>query len=497
MQNMDIPIRTLSQVLDVPAPQLAAIAWHDETGEWSYQDYFAGVQSLAEHLRTLGLARGDRLALDLPRGRLLHQLILACVLNTISFMALPRSGDVKRKRARAEQARCAVLISEQPFSAEDSELDGQAFSHQLCAPGAYRVSPTQVDPEVYCVNTSGSTGEAKIVPIRQSALRAFLRGFLQSIAIGPDKRWLWMHDLTFDLSIGEIFGCLAHGGCLSPLSEPDKRDLECSWAQLVTHQIQVVVLTPSEYRFLSIKPSSEIPWETLALSEIIFCGEKLSGGLLAPHWLALQRRGVRVFNTYGPSEATVFCTSHLLSDTDIQETSVPLGTALPGMCLQLTSLDEDSDGEVEQGELLLEGPQVFQGYDGQAPLQDAYRTGDVCQRDAAGQLRFMGRLDGFLKVHGHRVQPYEVESFLASQAGVEEAVVWVEQTKHQAEYLLAYLRISEGAELTSRILRQRCADLPTYLRPSRYVLLPPQDWPVNERGKTDRRALKEHSHAHN
>lgn len=135
------------------------------------------------------------------------------------------------------------------------------------------------------------------------------------------------------------------------------------------------------------------------------------------------------------------------------------------------------------------GPQVFNGYDEAKPLTERYYTKDICLLDAQNRFVYVGRTGGYHKVNGFRVEPLEIEQFLESIPDVDEAIVWVESADDQS-FILAYIRVRRDKIVTSRTLRVACSKLPPYLRPARYVLLKDEEWPINDRGKSDRLSLR-------
>ncbi|MDE1479719.1 AMP-binding protein [Xenorhabdus bovienii] len=452
---------------------------------YSYHQLLFAADTLAKQFNGMGIIEGDRLALDAPRSSELFIATVACLLSGISFIFVPRAINKEQKMKFAVQTKCAALFS---LSDEFIELGAQSFDmgNVLMLPDTpLSRAPHQLSgKEIYCVRTSGTTGEPKIVPIHVRQLQAFLDSILSEFAIPQGRRWLWMHDLSFDLAVWETIGCLVNLGCLMILEEEEKHDPSLIWQVLEREKINQIMITPSEFRYIfSENNLSDLP--RLSLNELILGGEKLSVEMLKPFFSTFQSQKVKLVNVYGPSEATVFCSSHTVTENDLQAGSIPIGKPFPNMCFSLES--QESDGS---GDLFLEGEQVFEGYDGRSLERNGYLTGDICRCDNQGEYHFIGRKTGYHKINGFRVDLLEVEEFLQSIPGVGEAVAWIDETSENLSLLCACVNVMVGVTLSTRDLRMACTQLATWLRPAHYLIVPQNEWPMNIRGKTNRAELK-------
>ncbi|CDL80739.1 AMP-binding protein [Xenorhabdus szentirmaii] len=452
---------------------------------YSYHQLISAADTLAKQFNNMGINEGDRIALDAPRSCELFIATMACLLSSISFIFVPRSIKKEQKMKFAVQTGCAAIFS---LSDEFVELKAQSLDmgNVLILPDApLSRAPHQLSgKEIYCVRTSGTTGEPKIVPIHARQLQAFLSNVRSVFAIPQGRRWLWMHDLSFDLSIWETLGCLVHRGSLVVLEEEDKRDPGLIWQVLEREKINQIMMTPSEFRYIFSKNYLSY-FPRLSLNEMLLGGEKLSVEMLKPFFSAFQSQKMKLVNVYGPSETTVFCSSHIVTENDLQAGSIPIGKPFPNMYFSLENRESDGSGD-----LLLEGNQVFEGYEGRLLERKGYLTGDICRCDDQGEYHFIGRKMGFYKINGFRVDPMEIEEFLKSIPGVGEAVVWVDETSENLSLLYACVNVMAGVTLSTRDLRMECTQLATWLRPARYLIVPQNEWPMNTTGKTDRAELK-------
>jgi amino acid adenylation domain-containing protein len=350
----------------------------------------------------------------------------------------------------------------------------------------------------YLLFTSGSTGRPKGVGVAQRNVIAFLDAIRERYDFGPEDRFSQTFDLTFDLSVFDMFVAWGSGGCLccpstAQLISPARfiRDSE------LTVWFSVPSLGAMMRKLRMLKPDS---YPTLRWS--LFCGEPLPGEL-ARAWAAAAPAST-VENLYGPTEATIACTIQRvrpeLDGEDEVNGIVSIGTPLgaTGTIVVDESLRQVEPGE--DGELLLSGPQVTPGYWQDAEKTTAafveppgtdgihYRTGDRVRRPTRPQepLVYLGRLDHQIKVMGHRVEIGEIEAALRDASGIDAAIaVGWPLTESGAGGIAAFLA---DPEADVRALREELAErLPEYMVPRRIELI--AELPLNANGKFDRKAM--------
>ncbi|UJR22123.1 hypothetical protein I4U23_025187, partial [Adineta vaga] len=200
-------------------------------------------------------------------------------------------------------------------------------------------------------------------------------------------------------------------------------------------------------------------------------------------------KSVLIWNVYGPAEATIDCTSHLVNMA-VDKNCVPIGRALSNYgylildnLLQPVVVNQD-------GELYVGGVGVFAGYLGRDDLTSKalasinnltyYRTGDLVRIDDNGLLHYIGRKDFQIKLHGQRIEIGEIEQCLLGTS-ISACVVM----KWGEDHLVAYI---ESSDITVEELRERCqSHLPLHMIPSKFFIL--EKLPLNANGKIDRKEL--------
>jgi non-ribosomal peptide synthetase component F len=267
---------------------------------------------------------------------------------------------------------------------------------------------------------------------------------------------------------------------------------------LQREHITVALMVPSVLTFLE-RYFDEIRLPDLRVSQ--FCGEALPTRL-ARGWQACAPHA-RLFNVYGPTEATIYCTSFALPVDDRADWShngvVSIGTPLSGTSLRIVDeqLAEVADGET--GELVILGPQVTDQYWNNpertsaafARLPDGatgYRTGDLAFW-RAGLIHYAGRLDFQLKIDGYRVEAGEIEHHARGIAGVRDAVLLGISNDRGTTVLHLFVLTDHadqgGLAVTCR--QQLSARVPPYMVPAKVHLR--STFPLNTNGKVDRKLL--------
>ena len=337
----------------------------------------------------------------------------------------------------------------------------------------------------YILFTSGSTGNPKGVPIRNSELEAYLAAAGPLVDPQPEDRFSQTFDLTFDLSVHDLFICWENG---ATLVVPSEKQLRMPSAYIVEENISCWFSVPSLAYQMRLQEDLS-PGAFPGLRHSIFCGEALPT-LVAKEWAKAAPNSI-VENWYGPTEATIACSRFRVTNEPIADDTVPIGVAFAGM--ELIIQDE---------ELLLAGKQLASGYlndpektaasfitlpDG----KPAYRTGDRAELGDDGNVRFLGRVDNQVKVRGYRIELGEIEAALrdASDGLNSVAMPWPAGAEISTTIVAALE--TDGIE-TASIKTALKSRLPEYMVPSMVFCLP--EFPKNASGKMDRRALGEMLH---
>ena len=467
--------RTLVDILRATAarhPSSAAI--EDADGTLSYAELLDAVRAGSRALAGSGVRRGDRVGVRLPSGsRGLYLAILSVLATGAAYVPVDADDPPERAELVFGEAGVAGVLTEQGYRP---------------GPGEHREPGEPEDPALgdgaWIIFTSGSTGVPKGVAVSHRSAAAFVDAeaqlFLREAPLGPGDRVLAGLSVAFDASCEEMWLAWRHGACLVPAPRSIVRSGADLGGWLVRHRITVV----------STVPTLAALWPVEALEQVRLL---IFGGEACPLELAarLTGEGREVWNTYGPTEATVVATAHLLDGVS----PVLIGTPLDGWAIAVVNPDGDPVPPGTTGELVIGGVGLARYLDAAkdaekyAPLpslgwERAYRSGDLVALEPDG-LAFHGRADDQVKVGGRRIELGEVEAALAELPGVDAAAVAVRRTEAGTPVLVGYL-VTSGA-LDRQQARARLAErLPAPLIP---LLAGVDELPTRTSGKVDRDAL--------
>ncbi|WP_353902122.1 amino acid adenylation domain-containing protein [Micromonospora harpali] len=342
----------------------------------------------------------------------------------------------------------------------------------------------------YVIYTSGSTGVPKGVAVAHRQVLRYLDGVAARFAVVPAARYALLQSMSFDFAVTVFYLALATGGTVHLVPR------RCTGAELAeqlrAHRIDYLKITPSHLAALAADAG---PGDLLPARALILGGEASDLERIAP----LAAAGTaRVFNHYGPTEATVGVATYEVTADGPATGPVPTGRPLPHARVYLLDERMRPVPVGVPGELYLGGDRLARGYLHRPgltaerfvpdpygpPGARLYRTGDLGRWRADGQLMFLGRRDHQVKIRGYRVELGEVEAALRDCPGVHQAAVLLRDDR-----LVAYLEPTPDADAPEPArLRRALADrLPEHMVPGRWVVL--DRLPLQEHGKVDRRAL--------
>ncbi|MDI5978219.1 non-ribosomal peptide synthetase, partial [Amycolatopsis magusensis] len=467
--------RTLLDVLGATvAKHPGAAALDDGRTVLTYRRLAEEIDALRAKLAAIGIGAGDRVGVRISSGTAeLYVAILAVLSAGAAYV--PVDADDPDERAElvfGEAGVCAVL-------GDDGSLT------ELGRPSGRVGAPAPTD-DAWIIFTSGSTGKPKGVAVSHSAAAAFVDAeaeiFLADEPLGPGDRVLAGLSVAFDASCEEMWLAWRHGACLVPAPRSLVRTGVDLGPWLVAQRITVV----------STVPTLAALWPADALEDVRLL---IFGGEACPPELAerVAVEGREVWNTYGPTEATVVaCAAQLTGEGPVR-----IGLPLAGW--QLAVVDERGElvGMGESGELVIGGAGLARYLDEAkdaekfAPLaalgwRRAYRSGDLVRAEPEGLL-FLGRADEQVKLGGRRIELGEVDAALQALPDVAGAAAAIRRTKAGNQILVGYVVPRDGAafdvDTATAKLRER---LPAALVP---LLAPVTDLPTRTSGKVDRDAL--------
>ncbi|MGH3692819.1 MAG: amino acid adenylation domain-containing protein [Pseudonocardiaceae bacterium] len=359
-------------------------------------------------------------------------------------------------------------------------------------------SPIPEHCAAYVIYTSGSTGTPKGVVIPRAALTNLLTWAITELGPKALSHVTASTSWCFDVSLFEIFAPLLVGGQIHIITDL----LALAEHQQPAHPPNLGLLSgvPSVFSALLAATDSTTP-HSLPASTVVLAGEALTAGVL--HQIRTAAPTATILNLYGPTEATVYATAWHTTPPDTH--TPPIGHPLPNTTAYVLDPHLALVPSGVPGELYLAGPRLARGYLHQSALTAQrfianphsstpgacmYRTGDLARWSTDGALHYLGRADDQLKIHGHRIEPGEIETILTRHPTITHAAVTTHHhhttaTPHLTAYLVHHSHTTPPPIPTLRdYLRQR---LPEYMVPSAFVVL--ERLPLTPNGKLDRHAL--------
>jgi non-ribosomal peptide synthetase-like protein len=467
--------RTLLDILaETVATHPNAAAIDDGVNVLSYRKLAEEIDAYGRRLRSAGVGVGDRVGVRISSGTAELYIAILAVLS-VGAAYVPVDADDPEERAE-------LVFGEAEVSAV--ARDGGVLV-TLGTPGGRPGFPAPSD-DAWIIFTSGSTGKPKGVAVTHSAAAAFVdaeaRLFLTEEPIGPGDRVLAGLSVAFDASCEEMWLAWRYGACLVPAPRSLVRTGVDLGPWLVAQDITVV----------STVPTLAALWPADALEDVRLL---VFGGEACPPELAdrLVEEGREVWNTYGPTEATVVaCAAQLTGHEPVR-----IGLPLAGWQLAVVNEFGEPVGMGETGELVIGGVGLARYLD---PVKDAekfaplpslgwpraYRSGDMVRAEAEGLL-FLGRADEQIKLGGRRIELGEVDAALQSLPDVVGAASAIRKTKAGNQILVGYVVSADTAKFDHD---GAAARLREQLPPALVPLLALVDaLPTRTSGKVDRNAL--------
>ncbi|MDR6613253.1 Pls/PosA family non-ribosomal peptide synthetase [Leifsonia sp. 1010] len=484
------PARTLIDILRETAQRFPdASALEDAAGALSYRELLARIAAGAARLRENGVSRGDRVGVRMSSGsRDLYLAILSVLAAGAAYVPVDADDPQERADLVFGEAGVRAILTDAGLVVAGKDAPQQVLRdapHPSTA-ALPVVAPPEPEDDAWIIFTSGSTGTPKGVAVRHRSAAAFVdsesRLFLQEEPMGPQDRVLAGLSVAFDASCEEMWLAWAHGACLVPAPRALVRTGMDLGPWLSARRITVV----------STVPTLAALWPMDALDNVrllIFGGEACPPELVS----RLAVPGREVWNTYGPTEATVVaCAAPLVAGEPVR-----IGLPLDGWDLAVVDAEGRPVADGESGELVIGGVGLARYLDPAkdaekyAPMptlgwERAYRSGDLVRFDPAG-LFYQGRADDQVKVGGRRIELGEVESALQQLPGVSGAAAAVRRSAAGNDILVGYLAVPDAASF------DRAASL-THLRETLPAALVPllavvDELPVRTSGKVDKAAL--------
>lgn len=472
----------------------------------SYQQVDKTAEKLAAYLlQNFGVKKGDRVIVMLNPSEMLPVSLLAIFKLGAVYVPVDPTYPASRTGYIFSEVKPVAVIGDEmsqwAFIDDSLWLNLQEKWEDISkdTPIGFATEPLQKTDLAYIIYTSGTTGVPKGVMVGHDNLANFLAHIKYHIPHNEPFRLPLLASHAFDISIYQIMLPLLCGGMLEILEKKDVTDFEKLKELFST--INAIDTVPALFAeitgmFESGKPVSD------TVKHVFIGGDRVSDKVL--HDLRIAFPEAYIIVQYGPTEATIFCTSvcYMPSGTIKLNGSV-IGNPINNTDILLVDADGNLVPDGVAGEILISGDCVAKGYWNNRELSEQrfkknthgniFNTGDKARRTINNELEFLGRSDDQVKIRGYRIETGEVEAALEAYPGIKQAAIAItEDTAGQKMLVAAY--VADGS-ISDEKIRIFLADrLPVYMIPQLLIRL--EELPLTSNGKIDKKNITEEAKRH-
>ncbi|WP_291414537.1 non-ribosomal peptide synthetase [Actinophytocola sp.] len=469
-----------------------AVALVCESTTLTYAELNAAANRLARLLIARGVVAEDVVAVAMPRTPTLVVALLAVMKAAAAYLPLDTDHPVDRLAYMVADAGARLVLT-----TSDNDVPGERLPHDsldLTTVDLSTYDSSDVDVTVplqgaaYVIYTSGSTGRPKGVAVPHDGVGSLVATAVDRLGVSAGSRVLQFASVGFDVAVWDL--CMALGTGARVVLVPQERRVAGPelTGYIADHGVTHMILPPS--LVAALPPGCRLP-----AGAVLVVGTEAVPAELVARWSSTQR----VVVAYGLTEATVNSTLWLAEPG--WDGPVPIGGPDPNTRLYALDGALRPVGVGVVGELYVGGRGLARGYRGRPgltaerfvadpfaePGARMYRTGDRVRWREDGNLEFLGRSDGQVKIRGHRVEPGEIESVLLRHPSVGQAVVLARPDQRGGLRLVAYV----VGDVDPRAVREYAGEhLPEYLVPAAVITVADR-LPLTPNGKLDTQALPE------
>ncbi|MEM7110379.1 MAG: amino acid adenylation domain-containing protein, partial [Bacteroidota bacterium] len=477
--------KTLVELFEEQVKQMPEhIALVFEEKQWTYKQLNQTANQLGNYLkRSYRIQPDDRIGIQLERGTCLVISILGILKSGGAYVPIDLEYPQDRIDHMIQDSDCKVVMDQKEL--DKFQMVQQNYSKENL--------PVLSRPHhlAYVIYTSGSTGKPKGVMVEHRNLSNYIhyannKYYFDNHA--NDNNCVLYSSLSFDLTVTSLYLPFLSGSTLHIIDQQDTNQL---LKNVLTTEANLIKLTPAHIDLLD---GSDLSINT-SIGCVIVGGEQFTSSQLKK--MRALKADLKIFNEYGPTEATVGCSVfELFPETN----SISIGAPISNTQMHVIDANMQLVPIGVSGELCIAGDGLARGYLNCPELTAEkfvknpfgkgrlYKTGDLARRLHNGNIEFLGRMDHQVKIRGYRIELGEIEAALNSYETIRNTVVIAREYEGSKQLVAYYVPKNEGEELEVPKLKSYLSkSLPEYMVPS--FLVPINEIPLTPNGKTNRKAL--------
>jgi amino acid adenylation domain-containing protein len=453
----------------------------DDGMNFNYYEIIQYAKSVAAFIIKNNIERQNAVGIKVKRSWRLIPIILGILYSGCYYVPLDPRNPSKRTASIASNAKMKLIIDDECF---DIIIKRAATSSDY-------FRSTGLEALIYCIFTSGTTGEPKGVPITNQNVLSLFKACETWVKFSENDIWGLFHSYAFDFSVWEIFGALLYGGKLVIFNEEQcANPIDCM--NLIQKEgVTIFNQTPSSFKNLL---SCNVSWSQ-SIRYVFFGGEALQPSDLISWWDNYGANfKTQLVNMYGITETTIHAAYHLV---DCHFNSSNIGRPLSDQGMVIVDSCNRPCAIGVPGELWLSGEGLTNGYLNDDSMTTAkfnedsfwglndrfYHSGDMAMLNMHGEFIYLGRKDKQIKINGHRLESEEVIYYLKNITGVIDACIQVvSHNDFGVQTLFAYY-VAENNISDMMISGKLAEHLPAYAIPTYYIRI--DKIPLTVNGKID------------
>ncbi|MCK4258351.1 MAG: amino acid adenylation domain-containing protein [Halanaerobiales bacterium] len=456
----------------------------------------------------LGISKagGSYLPLEpgLPENRILKildSLQVNCLVTDNS--TLPLIGQISQNTCLVKHIFCINSTSDQ-IQVEEALFKNKnlIFADQLQHNSTENLLKISTSEDIaYVIFTSGSTGTPKGVVVKHRLVINVIEWVNRTFGVNSSDKILFLTSLSFDLSVYDVFGILATGGCIRIASKAEMKEPNHLLEIIFNEGITFWDSAPAALqRLVPFFPNVQHLADQSKLRRVFLSGDWISVPM--PDLLRKAFPGVEVISLGGATEATIWSNYYPIGKIEPTWPSIPYGKPIQNAKYYILDHKLNLCPIGVAGDLYIGGECLAEGYINDPTLTAAkfidspycpgeklYKTGDIARWFEDGNMEFLGRRDHQVKIRGFRIELGEIESHLLEHDAIQEALVVARTEKNSSTKFLCAYYISSRQLDSQEIKDYLIQELPEYMVPAYFVQL--DKLPISINGKIDRKALPE------